>query len=117
MAKRKFLSEFGLDTWNTMAAIVQQDSLAQLATEPLYQEHPCHIYMIARAPRIAIDVAMGRMENTRPSSTNIGLPGGCGMPSVNAAAMYSLVSHMAVEGASVMRYSSRTAPVTHAAAP
>jgi hypothetical protein len=43
----------------------------------------------------------GRSEATRPNSTNSGLPGGCGMPSVYAAVMYSLASHIAVVGASV----------------
>src|SRR5947209_400175 len=45
----------------------------------------------------------GMIEKTRPMRTNSGLPGGCGSPSVYAAAMYSLVSHMAVEGARVTR--------------
>ena len=47
--------------------------------------------------------AIGRIENTRPMMTNSGLPGGWGSPSVYAAAMYSLVSHIAVDGASVTR--------------
>ena len=51
--------------------------------------------------RIATLGAMGRIENTRPSSTKSGLPGGCGMPSTFAAAMYSEVSQNAVVGASV----------------
>ena len=53
--------------------------------------------------RTATDDAIGRIENTRPTMTNSGLPGGCGIPSVYAAAMYSLVSHIAVDGASVSR--------------
>src|SRR5687768_7292202 len=52
--------------------------------------------------RIATPGAMGNTANTRPIRTNSGLPGGCGSPSVYAAAMYSLVSHIAVVGASVM---------------
>src|SRR5262245_64407248 len=51
----------------------------------------------------AIDDAIGKIEKTRPMMTNSGLPGGCGRPSVYAAAMYSLVSHIAVDGASVTR--------------
>ena len=51
--------------------------------------------------RTATVVAIGRIENTRPMMTKSGLPGGCGSPSVYAAAMYSLVSHIAVDGASV----------------
>ena len=51
--------------------------------------------------RIAMVGAMGSTENTRPISTKNGLPGGWGSPSVYAAAMYSLVSHIAVDGASV----------------
>ena len=53
--------------------------------------------------RDATDGAIGRRENARPTMTNSGFPGGCGNPNVYAAAMYSLVSHMAVEGASVRR--------------
>ena len=47
--------------------------------------------------------AIGRSDTTRPSNTNNGLPGGCGIPRTYAAAMYSLVSHIAVDGASVIR--------------
>ena len=42
--------------------------------------------------------AMGRIEKTRPRSTKKGFPGGCGSPRTYAAAMYSLVSHIAVDG-------------------
>src|SRR5690348_6569606 len=59
----------------------------------------------------------GTSVATRPSSTNSGLPGGCGMPSVYAAVMYSLVSHIAVVGARVSRYSTSTRTPTIAAAP
>ena len=47
--------------------------------------------------RAATEPAMGRIEKTRPMRTNSGLPGGWGRPSVYAAAMYSLVSHIAVD--------------------
>ena len=50
----------------------------------------------------------GMIVKTRPMSTNSGLPGGWGSPRVYAAAMYSLVSHIAVEGARVIRYSAKT---------
>src|ERR1043165_4841668 len=53
--------------------------------------------------RTATDDAMGRIENTRPTMTNSGFPGGWGRPKVYAAAMYSLVSHIAVDGANVTR--------------
>jgi hypothetical protein len=46
-----------------MAAIAQQDTHAQFAKDPLYQEHPCHIYMIAGAPRILIDAASLKMDD------------------------------------------------------
>ena len=52
--------------------------------------------------RAAIELAIGSSEKNFPMSTKNGLPGGCGSPRMYAAAMYSLVSHMAVEGASVM---------------
>lgn len=51
--------------------------------------------------RAATVDAIGNNEKTRPMITKNGLPGGCGSPKVYAAAMYSLVSHIAVEGAMV----------------
>ena len=66
--------------------------------------------------RIATFGAIGMIANTRPMRTNSGLPGGCGMPRMYAAAMYSLVSHIAVEGESVTRYSRKTSVLAMAAA-
>src|ERR1017187_9427320 len=66
--------------------------------------------------RIAIVGAIGSSVKTRPSSTKNGFPGGCGMPSVYAAAMYSLVSHIAVSGESVRTYNASTSPELIAAA-
>ena len=59
---------------------------------------------------------IGRCANTLPISTKKGLPGGCGIPSTYAAAMYSLASHIAVLGASVIRYRTKTASVAMPAA-
>ena len=58
--------------------------------------------------RMATVGAIGRIAKTRPINTKNGLPGGCGMPRTYAAAMYSLVSHMDVVGASVTRYRRNT---------
>src|SRR5690349_19286756 len=66
--------------------------------------------------RIATLGAMGRIEKTRPIRTNSGLPGGWGRPRVYAAEMYSLVSHIAVEGDSVKRYRMKTASAAMPAA-
>jgi hypothetical protein len=66
--------------------------------------------------RTAMLEAIGRMEKTRPMITNNGLPGGWGSPSVYAAAMYSLVSHIAVDGASVTRYRTSVTSETTSAA-
>src|SRR6185369_8456868 len=70
----------------------------------------------SRLTRTATDPS-GTSDATRPSNTNSGLPGGCGMPSVYAAVMYSLASHMAVVGASVATYSANTPSPTSAAMP
>ncbi len=51
--------------------------------------------------RAAALVAMGSSVNTWPTITKNGFPGGCGRPNVYAAVMYSLVSHIAVDGAIV----------------
>src|SRR3970282_787891 len=59
--------------------------------------------------RIATLGAIGSSEKTRPRMTNSGLPGGCGSPKVYAAAMYSLASHIAVEGDRVSRYNAKAA--------
>jgi hypothetical protein len=45
--------------------------------------------------------AVSRIDQARPSTTNSGFPGGCGIPMMCAVAMYSLVSQNAVVGASV----------------
>ena len=66
--------------------------------------------------RVAMLGAIGRSEKTRPISTKNGLPGGCGSPRVYAAAMYSLVSHIAVDGASVTRYRMKTPSAVRPAA-
>src|SRR3990170_3387620 len=47
------------------------------------------------------------MPQTLAISTKSGLPGGCGMPSTLAAAMYSEVSQNCVVGAMVTTYSAR----------
>src|SRR5688500_19808646 len=57
--------------------------------------------------RAAIVGATGSSVKNFPMSTKNGFPGGCGSPIVYAAAMYSLVSHIAVDGASVDRKSTR----------
>src|SRR5215510_4978312 len=67
--------------------------------------------------RAATEFATGSSENTRPIMTKNGFPGGCGRPKVYAAAMYSLVSHMAVDGAIVTRYNTRITNDTIAATP
>ncbi len=51
-----------------------------------------------RFTRMATFGAIGRIDATRPMSTKNGFPGGCGSPIVYAAAMYSLVSHIAESG-------------------
>jgi hypothetical protein len=66
--------------------------------------------------RIATFGPIGSIEKTRPIRTKRGFPGGCGIPMMYAAAMYSLVSHIAVEGDRVTRYRSITAADATAAA-
>ena len=70
----------------------------------------------SRLMRIATVGAIGRIAKTRPMRTKSGLPGGCGRPRVYAAVMYSLVSHIAVDGARVSTYSTNTAAEVIAAA-
>src|SRR5919112_2529016 len=56
-----------------------------------------------RLIRTAYEAASGIRPNTWARMTKRGLPGGCGMPSTLAAAMYSEVSQNAVVGARVAR--------------
>ena len=51
--------------------------------------------------RAAIVPPIGSSVKNFPIRTKNGFPGGCGSPRMYAAAMYSLVSHIAVEGARV----------------
>src|SRR5690348_1715978 len=60
--------------------------------------------------------AIGRIEKKRPRMTKNGFPGGCGSPMMYAEAMYSLVSHIAVDGDSVTMYSRKTTAPAMAAA-
>ena len=53
--------------------------------------------------RAAYETGIGSEANAWPSSTKNGFPGGCGMPRTFTAAMYSPVSHIATDGASVTR--------------
>ncbi len=61
--------------------------------------------------------AIGNTPIVWPRITKNGLPGGCGIPSTYAAAMYSLVSHIAVDGESVIRYKMNTSAAAIAAMP
>src|SRR2546427_8373651 len=65
--------------------------------------------------RIAYPAASGNKPHVCAISTNNGLPGGCGMPSTCAAAMYSDVSQNCVVGASVNTYSTRAPRATRPA--
>src|SRR3954466_2549799 len=67
--------------------------------------------------RAATLPAIGSTANNRPTMTKNGFPGGCGSPNVYAAVMYSLVSHIAVDGAMVTRYIASTTAAAIAAAP
>src|SRR5229473_1822480 len=73
-------------------------------------QHPAAIALVkaaSRLMRIAYPAASGNKPQVCAISTNNGLPGGCGMPSTCAAAMYSDVSQNCVVGASVNTYRTR----------
>src|SRR3954469_2069637 len=65
--------------------------------------------------RAAYDTGIGSDANAWPSSTKNGLPGGCGIPRTLTAAMYSPVSHIATDGARVIRYRMNTSVAAIAA--
>src|SRR5260221_9301827 len=85
---------------------------------PIRNQHPADTALVAAANRLmrcAYPAAQGIRPHTCAARTKNGLPGGCGMPSVYAAAMYSDVSQNCVVGARVTTYSTR-APTNTAAA-
>ena len=66
--------------------------------------------------RAAIVPAIGISVKNFPIRTKNGFPGGWGRPRMYAAAMYSLVSHMAVDGARVTIYRMSTSTAAMPAA-
>lgn len=54
MAKRKYTTEFGLNVFGTFKLLLQQDDFERPTVVSALQDHPCHIYMICRRPRIGI---------------------------------------------------------------
>lgn len=52
---RKYFSEFGLNMFGSYQVLLQQDQLDLLKHSEIGSEYPCHIYMIARRPRITLD--------------------------------------------------------------
>src|SRR5689334_16799959 len=80
---------------------VNQREMTRSATRNQNAAEAALVLAASRLIRCATVGAMGSKVKTRPRSTKNGLPGGWGKPRVYAAAMYSLVSHMAVVGASV----------------
>src|SRR5690606_13056866 len=84
-------------------------------------QHPCASALIValnRLMRTAGERPNGASSSShaRASSTNSGLPGGCGMPTMWAVAIYSLVSQNHVVGLSVQAYSSQTPSIVSPAA-
>src|SRR6266446_10486076 len=81
-------------------------------------QHAAAIALVTAASRLirmAYPAASGSRPHTWAISTNRGLPGGCGMPSTYAAAMYSDVSQNCVVGASVSTYNTRAPRTTRPA--
>jgi hypothetical protein len=55
MALRKYISEFGLNMVGGPSALLQQDYLDSKELEKIFdEEHPCHVYMVCRRPRVII---------------------------------------------------------------
>ncbi|HEX3102931.1 MAG TPA: hypothetical protein VHQ22_00675 [Terriglobales bacterium] len=57
MAERKFLSEFALNMLASQKLLIQQEDLPGLVGADIFDENPCHIYMICRRPRISLNPA------------------------------------------------------------
>src|SRR5579862_1410454 len=82
------------------------------STRSVIRNHmPAEAALHAAARRLMREAKFGAIGNIPivwPRITKNGLPGGWGMPRTYAAAMYSLVSHIAVDGASVSTYKPNT---------
>ena len=47
MAERKFLSEFALNMLASQKLLIQQEDLPGLVGADIFDENPCHIYMLS----------------------------------------------------------------------
>src|SRR5216110_1216617 len=91
---------------------------ARIKRSPTRNQHPAATALVTAARRlirIAYPAASGSRPQTCARIVNSGLPGGCGMPSTYAAAMYSEVSQNCVVGARVAMYSSSAPAATRPA--
>lgn len=52
---RKYFSEFCVNMFGVYQVLLQQNQLDSLAHSEIGAEYPCHIYMIARRPRVTLD--------------------------------------------------------------
>src|SRR5437016_12528821 len=85
---------------------------------PTRNQHPAATALVTAASRLirsAYAAARGKRPQVWAISVNSGFPGGCGMPSTYAAAMYSDVSQNWVVGASVATYRIRAPSATQPA--
>jgi hypothetical protein len=57
MATRKYISEFGLNMMANQILILQQTHMAELTEADFEPYHQCHVYAVARRPRISLDPA------------------------------------------------------------
>ena len=64
MAKRKYISEFGLIMNMTHDLLIQQDDLYKVNLSNYFNKNnPCHIYFICRRPRIILNTNDFKIEN------------------------------------------------------
>lgn len=59
---KKYQTEFCVNSFGSLCVLAQQDGLRKLEQSGFNEENPCHIYMIARRPRIMIDPTSIRIE-------------------------------------------------------
>ncbi len=123
---------FTTDWFHTVNAVVATSAPARAAKRrgqrvgtmprsqrsPIRNQHAADTALVTAASRLmrcAYPAAQGTSPHTCATRTKNGLPGGCGIPSVYAAVMYSDVSQNCVVGASVTTYSTSAARNTAAA--
>lgn len=62
LGNKKYPTEFSINMFGNLCILAQQNELKELEHSDFNEENPCHIYIIARRPRIMIDPSSIKFE-------------------------------------------------------